>query len=126
MPKLFGEWVDKTLPTCVFIALQIQAFTTQELVACLWYLEYKRSYTPTKEQIEKVATSKVVMEVLSDDEVDEEVVEVPTNGKLKKKWVSKAQPAMKKTQKGKASRATSRREGEVVGVEVEVLLIASS
>jgi hypothetical protein len=124
MPKLFGAWIDKTLPTCVFTSIQIRAFSVEELIACPWYLECKRSYAPAEEQMEKAAASKSIVEELSDDEVDQEIEEPPTDGKTKKKPLSKPQPATKKARKGKESGATSVREGEVAGAKV--VLVASS
>lgn len=80
MPKFFGSWIDKAMPSSVFIPTQIKSYTLGELQASPWYLECARNYAPAQEEDEKrvvpVAAGAPSLQKADDDD-DDAVVEIP-------------------------------------------------
>lgn len=45
MPKFFGAWIDKAMPSYVFTPNQLRLFKLPELLASPWYLECAKNYS---------------------------------------------------------------------------------
>lgn len=119
MPKFFGAWIDKAMPSCVFTATQLKVFNLAELHASPWYIECAKNYALAEEEDEKrgaVSSSTPALSEKAADEDDDAVVEIvePTS-------------AEKKRQKGKAvkspaaagsSRKTKPKSGDVATAQI--------
>lgn len=82
MPKFFGAWLDKSMPSCVFTPTQLRVFKQSELQASPWYVECAKNYAPAEEEDEKNAAialpaSTPSMVEQSQDDDDDAVVEIP-------------------------------------------------
>lgn len=99
MPKYFGAWIDKAMPSCVFTPTQLKVFNLAELHASPWYLECTKNYSPAEEEDEKKAATTAAgapsVQQLDDDGDDAilEVEEPPSADKKKTKGKGIKSPA---------------------------------
>lgn len=97
MPKFFGAWIDKAMPSCVFTPTQVKVFKLPELQASPWYIECIKNYAPAEEEDEKLAAIAATAPASEDkveDDDDDAVVEI-----------AEPSSADKKRGKGKAVRS---------------------
>lgn len=80
MPKFFGAWIDKAMPSCVFTPTQAKVFSLVELQSSPWYLECAKNYAPAEEEDEKkvavAVSAPTTYDTLEEEDNDDAVVEI--------------------------------------------------
>lgn len=114
MPKFFGAWLDKSLPTCIFSAAQLRTFKLPELQSSPWYLECAKNYAPSEEEDEKTkaltAAGHLPRELEDEEEVQDDVDAPTSTAVVAKKGRGKAKTSpteasgSKRQPKGKATK----------------------